>query len=109
MAVPPNAMQYAAPMMMYRPPTNSLAVVSLVSAIVSWFLCPLVGGIVAVITGHMAHGQVKRSGESGAGLATAGLVLGYIHLIAWAAFFLFWLLLFGGLAVVSGIVGASNH
>jgi len=57
----------------------------------------------------MAHGQVKRSGESGAGLATAGLVLGYIHLIAWAAFFLFWLLLFGGLAVVSGIVGASNH
>jgi len=108
-AQPQNAMQYAAPVVMYRPPTNSLAVTSLVSGIVSWFLCPLVGAVVAVITGHMAHGQIKTSGESGAGMATAGLVLGYIHLAAWAVFLLFWLVVLGGLAVVGGIVGAANH
>jgi Domain of unknown function (DUF4190) len=108
-AQPQNAMQYAAPVMMYRPPTNGLAVTSLVSGIVSWVMCPLVGGVVAVVTGHMAHGQIKTSGESGAGMATAGLVLGYIHLAAWAVFTLFWLVVFGGLAVVGGIVGAANH
>jgi hypothetical protein len=82
-------MQYAAQVMVYRPPTNTAAVVSLVSGIVSWFFCPLVGGIVAVITGHMAHGQIRRSGEGGAGMATAGLVLGYIHLAAAVLFGIF--------------------
>ncbi len=96
--------------MMYRAaPTNSLAVVSLVSGIVSWFLCPLVGGIVAVASGHMAHGQIKTSGEGGAGMATAGLVLGYIHLAGWAVFLLFWLFVFGGLAAILAAAGASSH
>ncbi|HXB04905.1 MAG TPA: DUF4190 domain-containing protein [Candidatus Angelobacter sp.] len=95
--------------MMYRSPTNSLAVVSLVSGIVSWFVCPLVGGIVAVISGHMAHSQLKRSGEGGSGMATAGMVLGYIHLAAWAVFLIFWLLVFGGLAAILGAAGATSH
>lgn len=49
---------------------NALAIVSLVSA----FFIPLV----AVITGHIALSQIKRTGELGHGLAIAGLVLGYI-------------------------------
>ncbi len=109
-AQPPTTIQYASAAMMYRAaPTNSLAVVSLVSGIVSWFLCPLVGGIVAVASGHMAHGQIKTSGEGGAGMATAGLVLGYIHLAGWAVFLLFWLFVFGGLAAILAAAGASSH
>jgi uncharacterized membrane protein YqjE len=59
---------------------NTLAVVSLVSGIVSWLLVPLVGGIVAVVTGHIAKAQIRHTGEEGNTLATVGLVLGYLHL-----------------------------
>jgi len=59
---------------------NTLAIVSLASGIVAWLAVPLVGGIVAVLTGHLAKEQIRRSGEQGANLATAGLVLGYLNL-----------------------------
>ena len=98
------AAMYASPVMVYRPPTNTLAVVSLVTGIISWFLCPFIGGIVAVITGHVAHGQIKQSGESGAGMATAGMVLGYIHLAAVALITIFWIFVFGGLAALMGVI-----
>lgn len=49
--------------------TNPLAVASLVSA----FFVPLA----AIVLGHVALGQVARSGEQGRGLAVAALVLGY--------------------------------
>ena len=62
------------------PPTNSLATVSLVAGIASFVIVPLIGALVAVITGHRARAQIRQTGESGFGLATAGLVLGYIHL-----------------------------
>jgi hypothetical protein len=64
----------------FAPQTNTLAIVSLVSGIISWFAVPIVGGIVAVVTGHMAKGQIRRTGEQGDTFATVGLVLGYIHL-----------------------------
>jgi Domain of unknown function (DUF4190) len=32
----------------------------------------------AIVLGHMAKRQIKTSGEEGSGLATAGLVLGYL-------------------------------
>src|ERR1700737_152328 len=60
--------------------TNTLAIVSLVSGIISWFMVPVIGGIVAVVTGHMARGQIRRTGEQGGILATVGLILGYLHL-----------------------------
>jgi TRAP-type C4-dicarboxylate transport system permease large subunit len=65
---------------------NTLAIVSLVAACASFVahIVPGVGGftvaLVAVITGHMARNQIKRTGERGWGLATAGLVIGYFHL-----------------------------
>jgi len=59
---------------------NTLAVVSLASAI-TW-----VGAVAGVITGHIALAQIKRSGESGRGLAITGLVLGYLY-IAGSIFF----------------------
>lgn len=63
--------------------TSTLAVVSLVSGIVSWVMLPLLGAIVAVITGHMAKREIRESlgSMTGDGLATAGLVLGYLQLV----------------------------
>jgi hypothetical protein len=59
------------------PTTNGLAIASLVAGFLwlGWF-----GSILAVIFGHMALGQIKRSGgrETGSGFAVAGLVLGYM-------------------------------
>lgn len=64
------------------PQTSTMAIISLVSGIVSWFMLPIIGAIVAVITGHIAKRQIRESlGRlTGDGLATVGLVLGYIQL-----------------------------
>lgn len=51
---------------------------SLVAGLAQFAVCPVVGTIVAIVTGHVARGQMRRTGEGGAGMATAGLVLGYI-------------------------------
>ncbi len=68
----------------YPSQTSSLATISLVAGILSWTLAPTIGAIVAVVTGHMAKGEIRRSGGmlTGDGLATIGLILGYINLAA---------------------------
>ena len=66
---------------------NSLAVVSFVASIASFFahIIPFVGGtivaIVAIATGFMARGEIKRTGEDGMWMANAGIIIGFIHLI----------------------------
>jgi hypothetical protein len=35
------------------------------------------GGLIAVITGHVARHQIKQTGEAGATLALVGLIAGY--------------------------------
>jgi hypothetical protein len=62
--------------------TSSLAIASAVSGIACWFVVPLIGAIIAVITGHMAKKEIRDSAGSlsGVELANVGLVLGYIHL-----------------------------
>ncbi|GAA3200232.1 DUF4190 domain-containing protein [Actinocorallia longicatena] len=62
----------------YGPRTNVLAIVSLIASIVS---CGI-GSVVGVVCGHIALNQMRRSGEAGRGLAVAGLVLGYLGLLA---------------------------
>ena len=64
-------------------PNSSLAMISMISGIVSWILAPFLGSLVAIITGHMAKREIKESmGQLGGdGMATAGLVLGYLQLI----------------------------
>jgi hypothetical protein len=59
---------------------NTLAIVSLAFGIASWLPFPVFGAIVAVVTGHLALGQIKRTGEPGREFAIAGLVLGWIHI-----------------------------
>lgn len=81
------------------PPTNTLAVISLVSAILSWFLFPVIGALVAVGTGHMARREIKNSlgTQSGDGLAVAGLIIGYINLVLSCVSLLVVVLIFGGM------------
>ena len=66
----------------YYPQTSTLAIISLIAAILGWFALPLIGSVVAVITGHMAKNEIRSSlGRlTGEGLATAGQVMGYIQL-----------------------------
>lgn len=73
---PPAANPYAAPgatpysnAPVAGAKTNTLAIIALILGIV----VPL-GGI---ITGHIALGQIKRTGEAGRGLALAGTIIGY--------------------------------
>ena len=56
---------------------NTLAVVSLASALTS------IGAVMAIITGHVALAQIKRSGENGKVLAGTGLALGYLTVAFW--------------------------
>ena len=37
--------------------------------------------LVAVITGYMARNQIKQTGEQGMGMATAGMIIGIVHLV----------------------------
>lgn len=61
--------------------TNSLAVASLVCGIAQLFIPPLPTSILAIVFGHVARGQIRRTGEKGAGLARAGLVLGWAEVV----------------------------
>lgn len=62
-------------------PTSTLAVVSLVSGILGFTFVPLVGTIVALITGYMARGETRSipPRAAGDGLATAGILMGWIQ------------------------------
>ena len=60
--------------------TNSLAVAALVCGIVQFIGFWLLGTIPAIVLGHMARNQIRQRGEQGAGLALAGLILGYVGL-----------------------------
>lgn len=62
-------------------PTSTLAIVSLVSAILGFTIVPVIGTIVALITGYMARGETRSipPRASGDGLATAGIIMGWVQ------------------------------
>lgn len=62
------------------PKTNGLAVASLICCLVGLIIFPGLLQILALIFGVIAKGQIKRTGEGGAGLATAGIVISAIIL-----------------------------
>ena len=87
--------------------TSVLAVVSLVFGILGWTLLPFLGGIVAVICGHLARGEIRRTPDQleGDGMAVAGLVLGYASLVLGLLFLLAIFLFFGGLVWFAAMFG----
>ena len=58
-------------------PTSTLAMISLVAGLCGVSLVPLIGSIVAVITGHAALRQIRKTEQRGSALARTGLGLGY--------------------------------
>ena len=84
------------PTSVYQPsmPTNSLARASLILGVAEFFSMGLTA-IPAVICGHLAKSEMRQTGQRGDGMATAGLVLGYMAIIFW------------GIVVVLAILGAA--
>ncbi|HTX29628.1 MAG TPA: DUF1707 and DUF4190 domain-containing protein [Streptosporangiaceae bacterium] len=74
---------------------NGLAIASLACGLAQFALGPL-ATIPAIVLGHMARRQINRTGEQGAGLALAGLILG------WAAVIL-------GILIVVAALAAGLH
>ena len=90
---PPPPPGYTAPV---SRPYNPWAIVSISfgasTVIGSWCF----GGLIAVITGHVARHQIKRTGEAGATVALVGLIAGYaaialtlLFILVYLAFFVF--------------------
>ncbi|GAA1607675.1 DUF4190 domain-containing protein [Leucobacter chromiireducens] len=73
----PYAVPYYVPVAAAAPPTNTLAILALISAFVAPFVVP-------VVLGHLSMNQIRRTGEGGRGLAVTALVLGYIQVAFWA-------------------------
>lgn len=80
--------------------TNALAVVSLICGILAWMVMPIVGSIIAIITGHLARRDIRAQPDryEGDAMAVIGLVLGWgqvvMGVLGVSALFLF----MGGLA-----------
>ncbi len=84
------------PTPVYQPAmsTNSLARASLILGVAEFFSLGLTA-IPAVICGHLAKSEMRQTGQRGDGMATAGLVLGYMAIIFW------------GIVIVLAILGAA--
>lgn len=64
--------------------TNSLAITALVCSILG--LAPFCGflfSIVGIVAGAVGIGQIRRTGQSGYGLAITGIVIGVVTLLVW--------------------------
>ena len=85
--------------------TEPLAIWSLVLSLlgICGFCCTpvVITGIAGVVCGHLALSKIgTRPDLQGRGLAIAGLIIGYCAIAGW----LLWILVFGGLAVMQGIL-----
>ncbi len=79
-------------------PSSTLAIVSMIAGILGFTFFPLFGTIVALITGYMARSETRSipPRASGDGMATAGIVMGWIQaglavvgICCFAAYFVF--------------------
>lgn len=91
--------------------TSSLAIVSLVAGILGWTLLPFLGSVGAIIAGHMARREIRRSGGAldGDGLAITGLVLGWASVLFTVIGILIAILFFGGIAALLAWLGLSGQ
>ena len=62
------------------PGSHPLAAASLIFG-VTQILLPVIGGILAIAAGHLALRQSRRTGQTGQGMATVGLIFGYIGVV----------------------------
>ncbi|MDX3639533.1 DUF1707 and DUF4190 domain-containing protein [Streptomyces sp. MB09-02B] len=81
------------------PPTNGKAIGAMVCGVLTTMSFGLTG-IPAVVLGHTARAEIKRTGEGGEGFALAGVILGWLSVAGWA----FFLLLF----MIAGVSSSSG-
>jgi hypothetical protein len=75
--------------------TEPLAIWSLVLSLVGLFCCGFVVGIGGVVCGHLALSKLQGEPQlQGRGLAIAGLIIGYLAIVFWLIYVVF----FGGLS-----------
>jgi hypothetical protein len=83
--------------------TEPLAIWSLVLSLVGLFCCGFVVGIGGVVCGHLALSKIQREPQlQGRGLALAGLIIGYLAILFWVLYIVF----FGGFSFLREL---SNH
>lgn len=72
----------------YPPPgrTSGLAVASMVCGICGILWTMGLSGIVGLFLGYSARKQIRAERRSGSGMATAGIVMGWICVALWALF-----------------------
>jgi hypothetical protein len=61
---------------------SGTAIASLICGIAAYLIIPFFGALAAIILGHIAISQINASNGmfKGKGMATAGLVLGYVQI-----------------------------
>jgi len=77
--------------------TNTMAILSLVFAFV---FSPL-----GIVFGHMARKQIRERGEQGEGLATAGLICGYIFTGLYVIACAFWIVAVVAIGSAGAVAG----
>jgi hypothetical protein len=100
------------PPQVYGPQSSSLAVISLIAGIASFFILPLLGAIAAIITGSMAKKEIRasRGRMSGEGMASAGMILGWINIgLSVIGICLAVLVLVGGVALPACLIPFVNN
>lgn len=107
-AAPAPAPAPAATLPAAAPTTNSLAIVAFVLSMFG-FVSGL-GFIAGIICGHISLSQIKRSNESGRGLAIAAVVVGYAMLFVSIVMFALFIRFFFVLASTGGgFTGPGMH
>lgn len=89
------------------PRTNVLAIVSFVASLAAVFIW-FAGSLTAIITGHIALNQIKKTNEGGHGFALAGVIIGYVGLGLTALVVILYVIFFVVL-VSSGIYSNSSY
>lgn len=76
----PELNQPSSPTYSTEPPTNTMAVISMIAGILGLTVVPVLGSIVALVVGYMARKEIRESNGSqgGDGIAVAGIVMGWI-------------------------------
>src|SRR5262245_53824683 len=67
---------YGQPTYVVSPPTNGLAIASMIVSLVGF-------GPVGAILGHIARRQIRERGEQGDGFALAGIIVGWVITAFW--------------------------
>lgn len=88
------------------PQTSSNAIISLILAIVSWAVCPIIPAIVALVLASSAAKEIEASGGrvQGAGLVTASRIVSWVNIGLWAA-----MLVVGAFFLVLAIVAGGMN